>query len=57
MSAKEPVICELCGAAMNHHADKIDYSVEDAADDLWFGGALEEVHMCPRCGRIQVRPA
>ena len=40
------MICE-CGAEMNHHAMKIDYSVED--------GALQEVHTCPECGRSALR--
>ena len=50
MSNKEPLICKRCGAVMNHHADKVDYSVEDSADDSVFGGALQEVHTCPHCG-------
>ena len=57
MSDKEaPLICE-CGAVMNHHADKVDYSVEDPADDAVFGGVLEEVHTCPTCGKVQLRRA
>jgi hypothetical protein len=43
---------------MNHHAMKIEYSVDDPASvDEVFGGAVEEVHTCPRCGRIELRPA
>lgn len=56
MSHKEPMICPNCDAVMNHHATKIDYSVEDPGDDA-FGGALQEIHTCPNCGRIQTRPA
>jgi hypothetical protein len=57
MSTKEPMICDTCSAVMNHHAIKIDYSVDGASDDSVFGGVLEEVHTCPKCGRIQLRKA
>lgn len=52
-----PMICPVCGAQMNHHADKIDYSVEEATYDLAFGGSLEEIHTCPHCGRVELREA
>ena len=55
MSTKEPMICHACGAVMNHHATKVDYSVDDASDDPVFGGVLEEVHTCPHCGHIELR--
>lgn len=55
MSTKEPMICHGCGAVMNHHATKVDYSVDDASDDPVFGGVLEEVHTCPHCGHIELR--
>lgn len=55
--AKAPMICEKCGAVMNHHATKVDYSVEDSADDAAFGGVVQEVHTCPHCGHIQLRKA
>ena len=45
---KAPMICE-CGAEMNHHAMKIDYSIED--------GVMQEVHTCPVCGRSELRQA
>lgn len=57
MSDKESMICAHCGATMNHHATKIDYSVELTATDEAFDGALEEVHTCPGCGRIELRRA
>jgi predicted RNA-binding Zn-ribbon protein involved in translation (DUF1610 family) len=57
MSDKEPMICPHCGATMNHHATKVDYNVEATAADEVFGGALEEVHTCPGCGRIELRRA
>jgi ribosomal protein S27AE len=52
------MICPQCGAEMNHHAMKIDYSVDNPASvNEVFEGAVEEVHTCPRCGRIELRPA
>ena len=44
------MICSVCGAQMNHHAMKIDYSVEEE-------GILEEVHTCPKCGHCELRQA
>ena len=57
--AKAPMICKKCGATMNHHAMKIDYSrdVESSTDDTVFGGLVQEVHTCPNCGHIQLRQA
>ena len=50
------LICPKCGAEMNHHAMKIDYSVDDAAlIDPSFEGVVEEVHTCPNCGHISLR--
>ena len=49
--------CPDCGIDMNHHADKVDYSVEPSSDDLELGGALQEVHYCPGCGRTAMRLA
>jgi hypothetical protein len=46
--AKAPMICE-CGAVMNHHALKIDYSDE--------AGTVQEVRTCPECGRSELRRA
>lgn len=48
--------CPECGAEMNHHADKVDYAVPEEVDTV-LGGAVEEVHTCPRCGDIAVRLA
>ena len=50
------MICPACGSEMNHHADKIDYSNPEAADAA-FGGVVQEVHTCPRCGNVKTRPA
>jgi len=50
--------CPECGAEMNHHAMKIDYSVEDpSGDDAIYGGALHEAHTCPKCGHTELRRA
>ncbi len=46
---KVKLICAACGAEMNHHAMKIDYSAELAE--------LKEVHSCPECGRSELRGA
>ena len=52
------MICPACGAQMNHHAMKIDYSVDDQTEvDPVSGGSIKEVHTCPKCGRIEMRPA
>jgi rRNA maturation endonuclease Nob1 len=53
---KEKMICPNCGAEMNHHAMKIDYSVDDATlIDPAFGGVVQEVHTCPACGHVALR--
>jgi predicted RNA-binding Zn-ribbon protein involved in translation (DUF1610 family) len=50
------MLCPVCGVEMNQHAVKIDYSIEDPAlIDPAFGGALEEAHTCPQCGRTETR--
>lgn len=57
---REKMVCPDCGALMNYHADKIDYSValDDAeAIDDDFGGIVEEVHTCPACGHTHMRRA
>jgi predicted RNA-binding Zn-ribbon protein involved in translation (DUF1610 family) len=45
----QKMICTDCGAEMNHHAMKIDYTVAD--------GAVQEVHTCPECGQSEMRRA
>jgi predicted RNA-binding Zn-ribbon protein involved in translation (DUF1610 family) len=47
--SKPKMICPVCGAEMNHHAMKIDYSVDDEAP--------QEVHTCPHCGDVELRQA
>jgi predicted RNA-binding Zn-ribbon protein involved in translation (DUF1610 family) len=58
MSKNKKMKCPGCGADMNHHAEKIDYTAslsEPDAIDPQFGGVLEEVHTCPECGDVEVR--
>lgn len=56
--SKPKMICPDCGAEMNHHAMKIDYSVDDPAFvDPVFGGVVKEAHTCPKCGRTELRAA
>ena len=58
MAQTNKMICQECGIEMNYHAEKIDYSVspdELKEMDADFGGALEEVHSCPSCGKTEKR--
>ena len=46
--------CSDCGVEMNHHAEKLDFSMafsDSGETDRDFGGALEEFHTCPECGK------
>ena len=49
----DKMICSHCKVEMNHHCDKIVYSV-DAQDtgpsDPGLGGIVEEFHTCTKCG-------
>jgi rubrerythrin len=54
----DKMICPVCGAQMNQHAEKIDYTAaldDPEAVDKDLGGVLEEVYGCPVCGHTQVR--
>jgi hypothetical protein len=45
---------------MNHHADKVDYTVGHTASravDPTLGGVVQQVHQCPSCGDVELRPA
>ena len=63
MSQQTRMRCPKCGAEMNHHADKVDYSAgldrtaASGSDDLGLGGVLQEVHTCPNCGNVELRRA
>jgi ribosomal protein S27AE len=47
--------CPHCGATMNHHAVKIDYSSEETTSG--FDGVLKDVHTCPECGAVEMSTA
>ncbi|HEX8137272.1 MAG TPA: hypothetical protein VF544_06750 [Pyrinomonadaceae bacterium] len=52
------MICPRCGAEMNLHAEKIDYTRDEALaqdDDEGMGGVLTQIHTCPACGDIETR--
>jgi predicted RNA-binding Zn-ribbon protein involved in translation (DUF1610 family) len=52
--------CPECGAEMNPHAEKPVEPltrVEAARADWVLGGMIEEIHECPRCGRVESRPS
>lgn len=58
MSEGSKMLCPECGAEMNCHATKVDYTHSDSLlIDPVFGGVLKEAHTCPRCGRIELRVA
>ena len=58
MAKREAMICDRCGATMNHHAEKLveqsDVSEAQHANAA-LGGWIEEVHQCPRCGWVDSR--
>jgi ribosomal protein S27AE len=52
-SVQAKMICPRCGVEMNHHCDKLLYTVDpqDAMRvDPNLGGLIEEFHSCPKCG-------
>lgn len=56
----EKITCPKCGAEMNRHAEKIDYTVGHAdasASDAELGGVVLEFHTCPECGQTLSRRA
>ena len=60
MSKDKKMKCPKCGAEMNHHAEKIDYTAalnEPDAMDPKLGGVIEEVHTCPKCRNVEIRRA
>ena len=60
MATATRIRCPRCGAEMNHHANKVDYSAGHAdprAIDPVFSGVLQQVHQCPGCGNIELRRA
>jgi predicted RNA-binding Zn-ribbon protein involved in translation (DUF1610 family) len=50
--------CRSCGAEMNPHAEKpvAPLTTSEAAQADWaIGGVIEEIHLCPKCGRVESR--
>lgn len=50
---REKMICPACGAEMNLHAEKVVYSERAPGESSAMDGHLEEMHACPRCGRVE----
>jgi predicted RNA-binding Zn-ribbon protein involved in translation (DUF1610 family) len=59
MFEQQTIRCPGCGAEMNRHAEKVDYSrtPEEGAADPTFEGLLVEFHTCPACGYVEERTA
>jgi C4-type Zn-finger protein len=58
MAQSTKLRCSVCGAEMNHHAEKVEYDIDDATNiDPVFGGVLMEAHCCPNCGHTELRAA
>jgi len=54
----QQMMCPRCGAQMNHHAEKVEFSsVRDGltATDRTLDGILQNVYACPNCGGIEMR--
>jgi hypothetical protein len=49
------VKCLNCGAAINHHADKILFAVDTPVEQANTDGILQELHSCPACGGAATR--
>lgn len=56
---KEKMKCPACGASMNNHAEKVSFDTDERRykPDPEFGGIVEEVHTCPKCGNVELRKA
>ncbi len=51
MPDKKPIRCEPCDSDMNHHAEKLAYDEETGSE------TVNEVHTCPKCGKIHAQKA
>ena len=54
------LLCPMCGAEMNHHANKVVTDPADASSsvpDPALGGVLYEAHTCPHCGYVELKAA
>ena len=53
-----PMACPTCALTMNHHAEKLDLTIDPAQAkdvDPELGAVLREVHTCPGCGECATR--
>lgn len=60
MKKTNKMVCPTCKVAMNHHAEKLDYTAalaEPRAVDPELGAILTEAHVCPKCGKTANRRA
>lgn len=60
MPARDKMKCPKCGAEMNCHAEKLDYTAalsEPGFMDPQMGAVVQEVHACPACGTAALRRA
>jgi hypothetical protein len=60
MNERTKLLCPMCGAEMNFHAEKVNlgYTFEEVAQvDPELGGVLVEIHTCPGCRFVLERPA
>ena len=48
--------CPECGAAMNQHAQKVDFASSNVADPVFYG-TVQQIHQCAGCGAVQMRAA
>ena len=52
MSDHSRIRCPRCGAEMNRHAEKVDFSAARGRMDSLeneLGGSITEIHTCPGC--------
>ena len=58
MAESRRIRCPACGAEINRHAEKVDYTAglaEPQAVDPHLGGVVQELYQCPTCGNIVAR--
>jgi rRNA maturation endonuclease Nob1 len=56
MEKSNKMRCPDCGVEMNHHANKIEDSVDSPEEiNADSGGTFEEAHFCPECGKTVMR--
>jgi NAD(P)H-dependent FMN reductase len=50
------IACAACGAPMNQHAQKVDFTSPNLADPVFYG-TVQQIHQCTGCGAVQTRAA